>query len=75
MICRFADGLALVGRKRVDVRLVFLPRAAECRNAWAVPLWTILAIPLAWSMLLARGFGSLRSELVAVIEPQSRHPN
>lgn len=74
MICGlliFWPWLATTG---LTIASFFLP-AEAVQNAWAVPLWTVLAIPPTVVSLLASSFGEFRkASLAKQSGPESRSP-
>jgi hypothetical protein len=74
MICGLLIFWPWLAASALTIAWLFLP-AAEVQNAWAVPLWTILAIPPTVVALLASSIGEFtKASLAQQSGPESRPP-
>jgi len=74
MICGLLIFWPWLAASGLTIAWLFLP-AEAVQNAWAVPLWTILAIPPTVVVLLANSFGEFtKASLAQQSGPESRPP-
>ncbi len=74
MICGLLIFWPWLAASALTIAWLFLP-AEAVQNAWAVPLWTILAIPPTVVVLLASSFGEFtKASLAQQSGPESRTP-
>jgi hypothetical protein len=72
MICGLLFFWPWLASAALTIASLFLP-AESVQTAWAVPLWTILAIPPTVVVLLVCGFGEFtKASCVELSDPASR---